>query len=239
MMSNINTILFDLDGTLLPIDGQVFERIYFSNLTKQFMDVYEPNRLIQLIWSATKAMVKDTSDRTNEVVFMENLKQLVGTDITWMQERFARFYETDFDQLRMAVAPNENILEAVKILKEKGYQCAIVTNPMFPKIAIEKRIAWTGLNRDDFSFVTSFEKNTACKPQLKLYEEVLRELNLGVENCLMVGNDVEEDMVVAKMGMDHYLITDHVMQEDVIPDFVKRSGDYADFLNFVKDLKPL
>ena len=63
--------------------------------------------------------------------------------------------------------------------------------------------------------------------------------SLGVENCLMVGNDVEEDMVVAKMGMDHYLITDHVMQEDVIPDFVKRSGDYADFLNFVKDLKPL
>ena len=55
----------------------------------------------------------------------------------------------------------------------------------------------------------------------------------------MVGNDIEEDMVVAKMGMDHYLITDHVMQADVVPDFVKRSGDYVDFLNFVKELKPL
>lgn len=238
-MSSFNTILFDLDGTLLPIDGQAFEKIYFGNLSKHFLDVYEPKMLIQLIWGATKIMVKDTSDRTNEVVFMESLEKLVGSDITWMQERFARFYETNFDQLRTAVTPNENVLEAVRILKEKGYQCVIVTNPMFPKIAIEKRIAWTGLNRDDFSYVTSFEKNTACKPQLKLYEEVLSELGLQVEDCLMVGNDIEEDMIVAQMGMDHYLITDHVMQEDVIPDFVKRSGDYVDFLNFVKELKPL
>ena len=238
-MSSINTILFDLDGTLLPIDGQTFERIYFSNLAKHFVDVYDAKTLIQLIWSATKVMVKDTSDRTNEQVFMENLEALVGSDITWMQDRFMHFYETDFDQLRTAVTPNSNVLEAVKILKEKGYQCVIVTNPMFPKIAIEKRIAWTGLNRDDFSYVTSFEKNTACKPQLKLYEEVLKHLDLNVEDCLMVGNDIEEDMVVAKMGMDHYLITDHVMQDESIPDFVKRSGDYRDFLEFVKELKPL
>lgn len=238
-MSSINTILFDLDGTLLPIDGQTFERIYFSNLAKHFVDVYDAKTLIQLIWSATKVMVKDTSDRTNEQVFMENLEALVGSDITWMQDRFMHFYATDFDQLRTAVTPNSNVLEAVKILKEKGYQCVIVTNPMFPKIAIEKRIAWTGLNRDDFSYVTSFEKNTACKPQLKLYEEVLKHLDLNVEDCLMVGNDIEEDMVVAKMGMDHYLITDHVMQDENIPDFIKRSGDYLDFLEFAKELKPL
>ena len=238
-MSRVNTILFDLDGTLLPIDGQTFERIYFTNLAKHFADVYDAKTLIQLIWSATKVMVKDTSDITNEQVFMENLEALVGSDITWMQDRFMHFYATDFDQLRTAVTPNSNVLEAVKILKEKGYQCVIVTNPMFPKIAIEKRIAWTGLNRDDFSYVTSFEKNTACKPQLKLYEEVLRHLELKVEDCLMVGNDIEEDMVVAKMGMDHYLITDHVMQDESIPDFVKRSGDYNNFLEFVKELKPL
>ena len=48
-MSSFNTILFDLDGTLLPIDGQAFEKIYFGNLAKQFMDVYEPKVLIQLI----------------------------------------------------------------------------------------------------------------------------------------------------------------------------------------------
>ena len=73
-MSSFNTILFDLDGTLLPIDGQAFEKIYFGNLSKHFLDVYEPKMLIQLIWGATKIMVKDTSDRTNEVVFMESLE---------------------------------------------------------------------------------------------------------------------------------------------------------------------
>lgn len=45
---------------------------------------------------------------------MENLEELVGSDITWMQERFARFYESDFDHLRTAVTPNANVLEAVE-----------------------------------------------------------------------------------------------------------------------------
>ena len=239
-MNSFNTVLFDLDGTLLPIDGHTFEKIYFDNLAKHFVDMYEAKVLKRLIWAAIKATVNDISDRSNEAVFMENLEKITGSDSTWMHERFKRFYATDFDQLRTAVKPNQNMMEAVRLLKVKNYQCVIVTNPMFPKLAIDKRIAWTGLQRNDFSYVTSFEKNTACKPQLKLYREVLQDLRLQVEDCLMVGNDIEEDMVVAQMDMEHYLITDHLIPTThQIPYFVKNAGNYVDFLNFVKELKPL
>lgn len=238
-MNKFNTVLFDLDGTLLPINGEAFEAIYFKGLSSYFLDKYEPKEFIKLIWTATKAMVLDTSSKTNEEAFMDALQALVNEDITWMQERFNQFYLNEFDQIKIAVTPNPSIQEAVKLLKEKGYRLIIATNPMFPKIAIEKRIEWTGCDRNDFEYVTSFEKNHYCKPQLKFYEEVLSDLNLDASQCLMVGNDINEDMIVSKLNMSTYLITNHVIQDTIIPDSVNYSGNYDDFYQFVKDLEPV
>lgn len=238
-MNRFNTVLFDLDGTLLPINGEAFEAIYFKGLSSYFLDKYEPKEFIKLIWTATKAMVMDTSSKTNEEAFMESLQSLVKEDITWMQERFNQFYLNEFDQIRVAVTPNISIQNAVKLLKEKGYRLVIATNPMFPKIAIEKRIEWTGCDRDDFEYVTSFEKNHYCKPQLKFYEEVVNDCGLNPNECLMVGNDINEDMIVSKLNMSTYLITNHVIQSDSIPDTVTYSGDYDDFYQFVVNLEPI
>lgn len=238
-MNKLNTVLFDLDGTLLPINGEAFEAIYFKGLSSYFLDKYEPKEFIKLIWTATKAMVLDTSSKTNEEAFMDALQALVNEDITWMQERFNQFYLNEFDQIKIAVTPNPSIQKAVKLLKEKGYRLIIATNPMFPKIAIEKRIEWTGCDRNDFEYVTSFEKNHYCKPQLKFYEEVLSDLDLDASQCLMVGNDINEDMIVSKLNMSTYLITNHVIQDTIIPDSVNYSGNYDDFYQFVKDLEPV
>lgn len=238
-MNKFNTVLFDLDGTLLPINGEAFEAIYFKGLSSYFLDKYEPKEFIKLIWTATKAMVLDTSSKTNEEAFMDALQALVNEDITWMQERFNQFYLNEFDQIKIAVTPNPSIQKAVKLLKEKGYRLIIATNPMFPKIAIEKRIEWTGCDRNDFEYVTSFEKNHYCKPQLKFYEEVLSDLNLDASQCLMVGNDINEDMIVSKLNMSTYLITNHVIQDSIIPDSVNYSGNYDDFYQFVKSLEPV
>lgn len=238
-MNKFNTVLFDLDGTLLPINGEAFEAIYFKGLSSYFLDKYEPKEFIKLIWTATKAMVLDTSSKTNEEAFMDALQALVNEDITWMKERFNQFYLNEFDQIKIAVTPNPSIQEAVKLLKEKGYRLIIATNPMFPKIAIEKRIEWTGCDRNDFEHVTSFEKNHYCKPQLKFYEEVLSDLDLDASQCLMVGNDINEDMIVSKLNMSTYLITNHVIQDTIIPDSVNYSGNYDDFYQFVKSLEPV
>lgn len=238
-MNKLTTVLFDLDGTLLPINGEAFEAIYFKGLSSYFLDKYDPKEFIKIIWSATKEMVNDTSSKTNEEAFMDALQVIVNEDISWMQERFSQFYLNEFDQIRLAVTPNIYIQKAVKLLKEKGYRCIIATNPMFPKIAIEKRILWTGCDRDDFDYVTSFEKNHYCKPQLKFYEEVLHDMNLSAEECLMVGNDINEDMIVSKLNMKTYLLTNHVMQNEIIPDSVTYSGEYENFYEFVNNLAPI
>jgi len=43
---------------------------------------------------------------------------------------------------------------------------------------------------------------------VKYYEEILQQLALDPAECLMVGNDVGEDMVAGKLGMKTFLLTD-------------------------------
>lgn len=232
----INTILFDLDGTLLPIASDQFEKIYFGGLSSHFTDMYTPEAFFKLIWDATKAMVMDTSDRTNELVFMSALGAVVDEKLAEMQQRFERFYQTDFDRLKAAVIESNEMKEAVTILKQKGYTLVIATNPLFPKIAIEKRINWTGMQRSDFSYVTSFENSHYCKPQPKFFEEILADIKKTPEECLMVGNDAQEDMVAKVVGIQTYLITNHLIHRKDKPMVADYTGEYTDFLLFVQDL---
>ena len=59
---------FDLDGTLLPMDQDVFVKAYFGGISKRLAPLgYEPQALIGAIWSGTAAMVKNNGEVLNEV----------------------------------------------------------------------------------------------------------------------------------------------------------------------------
>ena len=45
------------------------------------------------------------------------------------------------------------------------------------------------------------------------YKEVCDRINVDFSNCVMVGNDVSEDMVVANYGMKVFLLTDCLLNK--------------------------
>jgi HAD superfamily hydrolase (TIGR01549 family) len=235
----MNTIFFDLDGTLLHFHDHEFESLYFKALSKALEDLMDAKTLVSLIWSCTKETVMDLSTSSNEEVFMKALSNKVDeSTFKQMTERFERFYETDFDVLKSILKDNSILREAVKILKKKGYRLVIVTNPLFPRLAIEKRIAWTGMDRTYFDYVTSFEDNHYCKPNPQLYEEVLRSLKLEAHHVLMVGNDRIEDMVAGQLGIKTFLLLDYSSPKSspFIPDHQGTQNQFLDFVNLLPDL---
>ncbi|WP_139904671.1 HAD family hydrolase [Clostridium thermarum] len=232
----MNTILFDLDGTLLPMDMKLFEKIYFSELCSFFKDILPPEKLTEYVWKSTAAMVKNTELKTNEEVFFEDFTKNVGENIESFLERFNSFYDTNFQKVKESVKDVPAIRESVRILKSKGYDMVIATNPLFPRKAIYHRIRWAGFEPEEFIYVSSFEQNHYCKPQVYYYREVLEQIDKKPEECLMVGNDVQEDLIASKLGIKTYLITNNLLHrcdEEIQSDFM---GDYDDFLNFVKEL---
>lgn len=86
----MNTVLFDLDGTLLPMDQEAFIRLYFGALTQKFEPYgFDPQKLIQGLWAGMKAMQENDGSKTNEDVFWQAFTGLAG-------ER-ALAYRPDFD----------------------------------------------------------------------------------------------------------------------------------------------
>jgi len=235
----LDTFLFDLDGTLLPMNMDKFIHIYFSELSLLLKDMIEPEQLAKYIWKATDDMVKNTDYKTNEEVFMESFSKLATGSMEDYKKRFDSFYDSEFKKTKEATFALPIIKECISLLKVKGYTLAIATNPLFPAKAIYHRIQWAGLNPEDFSYISSYEHNHYCKPNIHFYKEVLNDIKKLPEQCMMVGNDVQEDLVALKLGIKTFLITDHLIHRNEEPIETTYCGNYEDFYKLVQELPTL
>jgi len=236
----ITTILFDLDGTLLPMNTEVFTKKYFQELAIKLKDYFTPEEIAKTVWTSTKYMINNVDmNKTNEEAFFEDFYDRVDHEAEVLNPIFEDFYEKDFNNIKSVATKNKQIIEAVSLLSRKGYHLVIATNPLFPERAILHRIEWAGLNIEDFIFITSFEKMHYCKPQLKFYEEILENIKKQPSNCMMVGNDIEEDMIAKEVGMKTYLIEDHMIGTGKENKNIDYKGNYEDFYDFVKALPSL
>jgi FMN phosphatase YigB (HAD superfamily) len=221
------------------MDMDSFMHIYFKEMGIAFQDIIEPKKLVDSVWKATDVMIGNTEYRTNEEVFMEKFRTLIDGDLDTYKKRFDEFYDKGFLNVKSAVSHMPLIVEAVELLKQKGYQIVLATNPMFPRKAIIHRLNWAGFKEEDFSYVTCYENNHYCKPQIQFYEEVLKEAGKDAKECMMVGNDVEEDLIAGKLGIQTYLITDNMIKrtdEDICCTY---KGTYKDFLKFAQEIKAI
>ena len=205
----IDTVLFDLDGTLLPMDQDKFVNTYMSLLAKYLAPHgYEPKHLVAAVWAGTKAMMENTGEKTNEEVFWADFCRTFGQDARKDAPLFEEFYATDFGHARQVCGFDPAAAEVVAMLKERGIRVALATNPLFPAIATRQRIRWAGLNPQDLELYTTYENSRRCKPDPDYYREVLAALGKEPEQCIMVGNDVEEDIHPARaLGMKTFLLT--------------------------------
>lgn len=233
----MKAVLFDLDGTLLPMDSELFMKIYAKEVTKAFHGFEEAEMIFPQIMKSIGEVVKDREETTNFEKFFMNFEKVMPKSREEYLKVFDVFYETGFLNVKEATYTSEHIIEAVHILKDKGYQLIIATNPIFPMAANRHRIDWAGLNIDDFDHVTSFEKNKHCKPSVDFYREVLDEVGLEGHEVLMVGNDVQEDLAIQSLGAKTFLIENHMINRkpnEPVPS--DHQGTYEDFLEYVKAL---
>lgn len=235
----IKTVFFDLDGTLLPLDMEAFMNAYFQEVGRAFNSTMEPKVLINMIMKATEYMVGNLEPyKTNREVFEEELERLMGKDISTLMEKFLHFYATDFRNIRQIVSPEPICKKVVGTLVNKGYDVILATNPLFPRIAIEERVRWAGIETKVFKTITVFEEMHFCKPNLEYYKEIMEIINTEPECCLMVGNDVEEDMVAGQLGMKTFLLDKYLIKRnDNLPEIDYRGG-YEELLDFVENCLP-
>ena len=214
-MSKITTVLFDLDGTLLPMDQDVFIKTYFSRVAaKMAPRGYAPKALIDAIWAGTTSMVKNDGSCTNEQAFWATFAAILGEKVRAEEPVLRGFYENEFQGVQSVCGCHPAAAEIVRDLKARGIRVVLATNPVFPAVATESRIRWAGLEPSDFELYTTYENSRYCKPTLAYYEDILESLGVSGEECVMVGNDVSEDMITERLGMKTFLLTDCLINKN-------------------------
>lgn len=208
----MKAVLFDLDGTLLPMDQEVFVQKYLAELARKGPEMgYGAQKLVQTVMAGVERMAANDGTMTNEERFWDVFLAVYGGEHARHNEIFAAFYQNDFPRVAEGTDPTPLANEAVQVLKAKGYELVLATNPVFPRAATLERMRWAGLHPQDFVYITTFENSTYTKPNLNYYLEILEKIGARPEECLMVGNDVVEDMSAAQLGLDVFLVTDDLI----------------------------
>ena len=94
-------VLFDLDGTLLPMDNDEFTRGYFKLLAAKLAPYgFEPGALVDGIWAGVAAMVNNDGSRTNSEAFWDCFARTFGQSALDHRHVVEEFYAVDFRAAR-------------------------------------------------------------------------------------------------------------------------------------------
>ena len=235
--AKIKAVLFDLDGTLLPMDQDEFMKLYMKGLCGKLAPLgYDSaEELSGAIWQGVRAMYRNDGSVTNDVAFWKAFTKQYPHAGKRENDALDEFYRDDFDKLSSVAKPDANAKKALEYIRSKGIRITLATNPLFPRIATEKRIRWAGFDESDFEFFTAYEDCGYTKPNPDFYREVYQRMGLNPCECLLVGNDVDEDMAAAELGMKVFLITDHLINKHNKDISNYPHGDFNDLIEYIKE----
>ena len=224
------TLLFDLDGTLLPLDRDEFINRYLESVASYFAQLCEPAVFIKVLLQSTQAMIMNKKpDKTNEEVFWDDFIRRMGRSRAELLPLFTDYYFHNFPALQRYTRPEPIVRQMVEAVFAQNKEVVIATNPVFPETAIRHRLKWAGIDHLPFRLVTTYENTHFCKPYPEYYAEILRELDRDPRECIMIGNDTREDLAAAHLGIATYLVKNNLIMDD---------GDsyFADYEGYLEDL---
>ena len=209
------TIMFDLDGTLLPFEQDDFVKLYFGGLCKKLAPYgYDPDEVVKYVWKGTKAMAANDGSRPNSEAFWELFRAAFPGKVD-AQTFCDDFYTKEFDAVKSCLKYTPNHKPMIEKLKGSGAEIVLATNPLFPECAIETRLSWVGLSMEDFAYITHYDNSSFCKPNPRYFTEILEKLGREPSECVMIGNSVPEDILPTRsLGIDNFLLTEFVENPD-------------------------
>ncbi len=195
-----NTIFFDLDGTLYSYkQGHeaglrgAFE--YWSEITDDNFDQFYAKYMRSR--KNVKRFLKGTVGSHSRVLYFQGMVEndFQSSQPYHIAELTQRYWDTFIDD----VEPFEGVENSLSSLLEKRYQLAIITN-MDAEIQFRKLHK---LNLDNyFTAVITSEEAGEEKPHPHIYLHSLDRLKAKAEDCIMIGDNWEQDVEVAEfVGM--------------------------------------
>lgn len=232
----IKAIMFDLDGTLVPLKDDEFIREYFRLLCKKLMPVgYDKDLLIKTVMEGDKLMRLNDGKQTNEVVFWNHMAEVYGDEKRADERIFHEFYLNEFKQIQVVAGQNDKAREVVDFCKSKGLKVIVATSPVFPVEAMVARLGFVGLKEDEFDYITSYETCSYSKPNPKFFEEILAKNGLSADEVLYFGNSEKDDGIPATaVGIKSFMVGNQIIVDENNPNKFKHY-DFDEIIDIIDE----
>jgi FMN phosphatase YigB (HAD superfamily) len=206
----IRAVLLDLDGTLLENEMDAFLPPYLSRLSAELADIAAPDEMVAELMQGTQLMRENMDPtRSLEEVFASHFYPQLDTSADALKDRLEDFYAQQFPTFSDLTKRRPEAKDVMKRLFHEGYQVAIATDPLFPRAAVDHRLEWAGVSVSEFPYaiITSYETFRFSKPHLSYYTQILGMLGRSPSEAVMVGDDLEADLLPARsLGMPVYFV---------------------------------
>lgn len=225
------TLLLDLDDTLLNTNLESFVPAYFQALAKELAPQIAPELMLRALISGTRLMneSEDFSHTLKEVFDAEFFSQ-INVPRAALESAIENFYDHVFPTLAGLTSQRPESKPFVDWAFSQGFRIAIATDPLLPRKATYQRLRWAGFEPEQFELVSTYDHFHFSKTHPAYYAEILGRMGWYEGPVLMVGNDIERDILPAKkLG----LATFHVDGEPA-----SRSGPEAGARGNLADLRP-
>lgn len=236
----INTLLFDLDGTIIDISKRA-EILFYLRAFKRFKKYFNPVSFYFSFWKSLRSLQTHDTNRSNYDVFIEKMARYGRTTPQVMDLLASELVENDFQSLGKFFTPVPGAREAIELAYQLGYSLAIVTNPVFPRKTVLYRMEWAGLRAENFLFITSSQDMNRCKPSVEFYKSLLTRLNLKPEKCLMIGNTPVDDLPAHDAGIRTFLVETPLsiktVRKSIADPRLDARGTYTDLMHWLKARK--
>ncbi|RCW85707.1 HAD superfamily hydrolase (TIGR01549 family) [Halanaerobium sp. DL-01] len=237
MLAEKRTFLFDLDGTLLTIELDKFLKLYFNALAEEFSNITSSrDEFIKILMSSTEKMIKNSGEKSNQEVFMKNFFEKIKTgNRDKIISQFNNFYKNIFPELKKQLDIDDSTPpQIINYLKSRNKRLVLATNPIFPREAVVERLRWAGLKEGDFDFISSYENMESAKPNPKYFVDLLNKIGEKADKTVMIGNDIQEDMAAAEVGITTYIIEDYIIDRGSSTGNPDWRGSLKEFLEMLK-----
>jgi FMN phosphatase YigB (HAD superfamily) len=231
------TLLLDLDDTLLSNDAEITIPAYLRALGQHMAAHAAPDALVAGVMAGTGRMLANNDPRlTLEEAFDRAFYPQLELTKSALADDLADFYARVYPTLTEHIAARPVAQRFIKDALAAGHTLAITTNPLFPRAAIEARIAFAQLPASvhDFALITTYEESHFAKPNPAYLAESLARLGWPEGGVVMVGNDPVRDMQSAgELGLASFYINETPLGTPNGLGLARRHGDLDGLLPWI------